>query len=136
MAKRRFQFPNPFKEGNWWGINPRQDVVTKRGITRKRKRMKVAPADICAREAHRIAAEMLRPMNQGLGLVGSATQFRSYVEGVYRRTAFPLLSSTTRTVYSRVLEKYLLPVFGESMLRVLNTMTLQGYFSSLGAVNK
>jgi hypothetical protein len=52
MAKRRFQSPNPFKEGNWWWINPRQDVVTKRGITRKRKRMKVAPGRyMCARGA-------------------------------------------------------------------------------------
>jgi len=55
--------------------------------------MKVAPADVSAREAQKIAAEMLRPMNQGLELIGSATQFRTYVEGVYRRTAFPLLSA-------------------------------------------
>ena len=94
--------------------------------------MKVAPADLSTREAQRIAAEMLRPMNQGSELIGSATQFRIYVEGVYRRTAFPLLSSTTRTVYAWVLVKYLLPTFGDSMLRDLNAMTLQAFFSGLG----
>ena len=132
MAKRRFQDPKPFREGNWWWINPRQDIVTKGGLTRKRKRMKVAPADVSAREAQKIAAEMLRPMNQGLKLIGSATQFRTYVEDVYRRTAFPLLSSTTRAVYSWILDKYLVPVFGDAMLRDLTTMTLQEYFSGLG----
>ena len=132
MAKRRFQDPKPFREGNWWWINPRQDVITKAGLTRKRKRMKVAPADVSACEAKRIASEMLGPMNQGLELIGSATQFRTYVEGVYRRTAFPLLSSTTRAVYSWVLDKYLVPVFGDAMLRDLTTMTLQEYFSGLG----
>ena len=91
MAKRRFQSPTPFREGNWWWINVWHDVITKGGLTRKRKRMKVAPADLSTREAQRIAAEMLRPMNQGSELIGSATQFRIYVEGVYRRTAFPLL---------------------------------------------
>src|SRR6516165_7227517 len=73
MAKRRFQDPKPFREGNWWWINPRQDVITKGGLTRKRKRMKVASADVSAREAQRIAAEMLRPVNQGFELIGSAT---------------------------------------------------------------
>jgi integrase len=132
MAKRRFQDPKPFREGNWWWINPRQDVITKGGLARKRKRMKVASADVSAREAQKIAAEMLQPMNQGLELIGSATQFRTYVEGVYRRTAFPLLSSTTRAVYSWVLDKYLVPVFGDAMLRDLTTMTLQEYFSGPG----
>jgi hypothetical protein len=113
-------------------INPLQDVTTKGGLTRKRTRMKVAPADLSAREAQKIAAEMLRPMNQGLELIGSAMQFRTYVEGVYRRTAFPLLSSTTRAVYSWVLDKYLVPAFGDAMLRDLTTMTLQEYFSGLG----
>ena len=94
--------------------------------------MKVAPADVSAREAQKIAAEMLRPMNQGLELIGSATQFRTYVEGVYRRTAFPLLSATTRAVYSWALDKYLVPVFGDAILRDLTTMTLQEYFSGLG----
>jgi integrase len=131
MTKRRFQDPKPFREGNWWWINPWQDVITKGGLTRRRKRMKVAPADLSAREAQKIAAEMLRPMNQGFEPIGSVTQFRTYVEGVYRRTVFPLLSSTTRTVYSWVLDKYLVPMFGDAMLRDLNTITLQEYFSGL-----
>jgi integrase len=71
-------------------------------------------------------------MNQGLEVIGSATQFSAYVDGVYRGTVLPLLASTTRTVYTWVLDKYLIPKFGDAMLRDLDTMTLQKYFSGLG----
>ena len=71
-------------------------------------------------------------MNQGLEVIGSATQFGSYVDGVYRGTVLPLLASTTGTVYCWVLDKYLMPTFGDAMLRDLDTMTLQKYFSGLG----
>jgi|GEM_PF-1558767 len=27
MARRRYQSPKPFREGNWWWINPWQDVI-------------------------------------------------------------------------------------------------------------
>ena len=36
-------------------------------------------------------------MNQGLEVIGSATDFGTYVAGVYRSTVLPLLASTTRT---------------------------------------
>jgi integrase len=71
-------------------------------------------------------------MNQGLEVIGSATQFSSYVDGVYRGTVLPLLAATTGTVYCWVLDKYLIPTFGDAMLRDLDTMTLQKYFSGLG----
>lgn len=65
MARRRFQDPKPFREGNWWWINPWLDEFIEGRHERKRKRMKVCPADMPDREARKIAAEMLRPMNQG-----------------------------------------------------------------------
>ena len=91
----------------------------------------MAPATLAEREARKVAAEMLRPMNQGLELIGSATEFRAYVDGVYRGTVLPLLASTTQTVYLWVLDKYLIPTFGDRMLRDLNIMMLQKYFSGL-----
>jgi hypothetical protein len=132
MAKRRFQNPKPFREGNWWWIRVWQDQFSDGRFIRKQKRIKVAPATLSEREARKIASEILRPMNQGLEVIGSATQFSAYVDGVYRGTVLPLLASTTRTVYSWVLDRYLIPTFGDAMLRDLNTMTLQKYFSGLG----
>jgi integrase len=132
MAKRRFQSPKPFREGNWWWIKVRQDQFSDGRLKRKQKRVKVGPATLKFPEARTIASEILRPMNQGLEVIGSATQFSSYVDGVYRGTVLPLLASTTGTVYCWVLDKYLIPTFGDAMLRDLNTMTLQKYFSGLG----
>ena len=130
--ERRHQKPKPFREGKWWWINPWRDEITEGGLTRKRKRIEVAPSNISAREAQKIASELLRPMNQGLESIGSATKFSAYVDSVYRGTVLPLLASTTRTVYTWVLDKYLLPAFGDAMLRDLSTMTLQKYFSGMG----
>jgi len=132
MAKRRFQSNTPFREGNWWWIKARQDQLSEGRLKRKQKRIKLAPATVSDREARKIASEILRPMNQGLEVIGSATQFSAYVDGVYRGTVLPLLASTTRAVYSWVLDKYLIPAFGDAMLRDLSTMTLQKYFSGLG----
>jgi len=83
MAKRRFQNPKPFREGNWWWINPWQDEFKQGRLLRKRKRMKIGPAKLSAREAQKIAAETVRPMNQGLESIGSATEFGAHVAGAY-----------------------------------------------------
>jgi integrase len=131
MAKRRFQSPRPFREGNWWWINVWQNEFTQGRITRKRKRMKVAPATVNEREVRKIAAEMLRPLNQGLESIGSAMTFRSYFEDTYKETALPLLASTTQNTYEYALEKYALPAFKEASLRELTPMTLQKYFNGL-----
>jgi integrase len=131
MAKRRFQNPKPFREGNWWWIHVREDQFSDGRLKRKQKRIKVAPATLAEREARKVAEEMLRPMNQGLELIGSATEFRAYVDGVYRGNVLPLLASTTRSNYQWVLDKYLIPTFGDRMLRDPNIMMLQKYFSGL-----
>jgi len=93
----------------------------------------VVDQSLAGRDLGRIAAEMLRPMNQGLETVGSAMLFGAYVEGTYRSAVMPLLASTTRSNYNHNLNRYLLPIFGDVPLRELSTLTLQKYFSSLNA---
>src|SRR2546428_2868122 len=66
MARRRFQAPKPQKIGNWWYLLYWQDEFSEGDRTRKRKRVKLAPASMLAREVEKIAAETLRPLNQGL----------------------------------------------------------------------
>jgi hypothetical protein len=58
--------------------------------------MKVVSATLSEREARRIAVETLRPMNQGLESIGSATQLGAYIASTYRATVLPLLATTTR----------------------------------------
>ncbi len=131
MARRRFQSPKPFREGNWWWINPWRDEFQDGKLIRKRKRIKVAEATIPEREARKIAAEMLRPMNQGLESIGSATPFGTYVDATYRPTVLPVLASTTRTNYEYMLKKHLLPMFRSTPLRDMSSLKLQTYFSTL-----
>jgi len=133
MAARRYQQPKPFREGHWWRINPWQDEFKEGRLERKRKRMKVCPAETPEREARKIATELLRPMNQGLQTIGSATRFGEYVNGTYRPTVLPLMASTTQASYEGTLRKYLMPAFGDMPLRDLSTLTLQKYFSGLGS---
>ena len=64
MARRRFQNPKPFREGNWWWINPWQDQFKEGRIERKRKRMKVCPAEMPEREARKMAMRALREATQ------------------------------------------------------------------------
>ena len=132
MARRRFQNCKPFREGNWWWITPWQDEFKEGRIERKKKRIKVCPVDTLEREARKIANEMLRPMNQGLQTIGSATRFAEYVNGTYLPTVLPLLASTTQSTYEGTLRKYLMPTFGEMPLRDLSTLSLQKYFSGMG----
>ena len=129
MARRRFQSPKPERAGNSWWLRIYEDVGT--AGTRKRKRIKLGPASMPEREVKKIAAEILRPVNQGLITVGSGVNFIEYVNTTYIPTELPLLATTTANSYQGVIAKYLEPRFKGSCLRELTPLTLQQYFSGL-----
>lgn len=131
MARRRFQDPRPKRLGKWWYLLCWQDEFIDGRRIRKRKRLKLAPATMPEREVQKIAAESLRPMNQGLVTVGSATKFEDYVENVYRPTVLPLLSKTTQDRYANVIKVHLMPTFGQLCLRDLTPLAVQRYFSGM-----
>ncbi len=133
MARRRFQDPKPFRRGEWWCLLYWQDTLAGGRWQRKRKWAKLAPATTPEREVRKIAAELLRPMNQGLISVGSAIDLGDYVRSTYIPTVLPLMASTTRATYEGTLRKYLLPTFGEMPLRDITTLNLQKHFSGLGS---
>ena len=70
--------------------------VRRRSSTKKEDRVRMAPATVPERETREIASEPLRPQNQGLELVGSATNFNEYVENTYKPLLMPLMAKTTR----------------------------------------
>jgi hypothetical protein len=131
MQKRRFQDPQPKREGNFWYLLHWQDSFSEGVLIRKRQRVKLAPATMPEREVKKIAADILRPMNQGLISAGSAVTFSQYVDSEYMPSTLPQLSSSTQDCYRGVIGKYLVPTFGDLCLRDLTPRTLQRYFSTL-----
>src|SRR6516225_4231662 len=129
MARRRFQDPKPFREGAFWWLLYRQDEVVDGKRIRKRKRIKLAPADMPEREARKIAVEVLRPFNQGLVTIGSATKFSDYVEQEYKMTVLPTFTARTQERYEGIIRNYLSPEFGQLPLRELTPLRIQKYFS-------
>ena len=131
MARRRFQDPKPKREGEWWYLLVWEDEFVAGQRTRKRKRKKIAPASMPEREVRKIAAELLRPLNQGLESIGSATNFTTYVRETYMPVVLPLMAKSTQDRSAGIIGNYLIPVFGEMCLRDLSPLTIQKYFSGM-----
>ena len=58
--------------------------------------VKFAPATMSEREVRKVAAEYLRPLNQGLESLGSATNFTTYVNETYIPVVLPLMATTRK----------------------------------------
>ncbi len=113
MARRRFQDPKPFRRGEWWCLLYWQDHLVGGTSQRKRKWAKLAPASAPEREVRKIAAELLRPMNQGLITVGSAVNFEDYVQSTYIPTVLPAGEDDTGLLPGRT------PQVPETVLRLV-----------------
>lgn len=69
----------------FWVLYYWQDEFIDDERRRRKKRHKLAPGTTPEREVRKIGAEFLRPVNQGLVPLGSATGFTEYVDGTYNR---------------------------------------------------
>jgi integrase len=83
------------------------------------------------REVQKVAAEYLRPLNQGFESIGSATNFNHYVETTYIPVVMPSMAKSTQDRYKGVIRNYLIPAFGNLCLRDLSRLTVQRYFSEM-----
>jgi integrase len=133
MARRRFQSPTPTRRGEWWTIQVWADEFIGGQHKRTHKRVRVAPGTMSEREVKKVVAEYLRPINQGLESIGSATNFTHYVTNTYEPVIMPLMAKTTQHRYRGVIANYLAPTFGNLCLRDLTTLTVQRYFSGLSS---
>lgn len=131
MARRRFQAPNPERRGKYWVLRFWQDEFKDGRRIRERKRIKLAPASMSEREVRKIAAEHLRPMNQGLVTVGSATNFTEFVDNVYVPVTLPKMASSTQERYEGIIDNYLKPQFGGLCLRDISVLSVDRYLSGL-----
>src|SRR5215468_9043076 len=75
MARRRCQDPKPRREGKQWVLYYWVDVFENGKPRRKKKREPIGPGSMPEREARKVALELLRRINEGLGNIGSATSF-------------------------------------------------------------
>jgi integrase len=132
MARRRFQDPKPRLEGNWWVLYYWRDEFTNGQRRRRKKRERLAPATLKEREVRKIAAEFLRPLNQGLVPIGAATSFTEFVDGTYTPVVLPTMAKSTQDRYGGVIRNYLKPQFGSLCLRDITMLTVDRYFSGLG----
>lgn len=131
MARRRFQAPKPEKRGNYWVLRYWQDEFKDGRRTRKRIRIKLGPASMAEREVKKIASEHLRPMNQGLITIGSATNFTEFVDNVYVPVSMTKMASSTQNRYRGIIKNYLKPQFGSLCLRDISVLSADRYLSGL-----
>jgi len=131
MARRRFQNPKPKRRGEWWTLRVWKPTVINGQLRRTRERVRLAPATMNIREVQKVAAEYLRPLNQGFESIGSATNFNHYVETTYIPVVMPSMAKSTQDRYKGVIKNYLNPAFGALCLRDLSRLTVQRYFSEM-----
>ncbi len=136
MARRRFQDPKPRKEGRWWVLYDRQDEFSDGERSRNKKRHKLAPATMPEREVCKMAAEFLRPVNQGLVPIGSATGFTDYVDSTYIPVVLEQMAASTKDRYEGIIGNYLKPQFGGLCLRDITTLSVDRYLAGLGKTTK
>jgi integrase len=129
MARRRYQEPVPKKHGKHWTIVVMEDYLKDGQPKRRQKRIRLAPLSTKWRTVLRLRDERIKPLNQGMLAFGSATDLNTFVRQTYIPKEMPLLAITTQQRYLGVLEKKLLPHFGNSLLRDLTPAVLQEFFS-------
>jgi len=132
MARRRYQNPKPRKEGRWWVLYYWSDEFIDGERRRKKKRRKLAPGTTPEREVLKIAAEFLRPINQGLVPLGSATGFSEYLDTTYVPVVLEQMAASTKNRYEGVIRNYLKPTFGVLCLRDITTLSVDRYLAGLG----
>jgi integrase len=132
MARRRFQNPKPRQEGRWWVLYYWQDEFINGERSRKKTRTVLAPGTTPEREVRKIAAEFLRPINQGLVPLGSATGFSEYLDTTYIPVVLEQMAASTKDRYKGVIRNYLKPQFGGLCLRDITTLSVDRYLASLG----
>jgi integrase len=90
-------------------------------------------ADIPTRRlAQRLVDAKLRPINQGIYRPKTTLTFREFVESHWKPNLFPTFKPSTRSGYTYLLEKYLLPFFGTSNLAEIGRQTVQSFVAQLG----
>lgn len=117
----------PVWVGRWWeeAIGP--------GNERKRiRRSEIlgAVADVpTRREAKKLFAERMRPINGGDYRPQATQTLRSYIQNRWMPLVRPTLKYSTNQFYSHIIQHHLIPVIGDMQLRNISRDVVQSYLS-------
>lgn len=115
MAKRRFQQPALERHGGYWTIRIRRDEVIGGELVRKQVREQIAPLTEPKREALKLLARKMEPINQQPLTLGSAVTLAEFT-GLYKKTVLPMMSKSHASRYRGIIKNYLVPSLGKLML--------------------
>jgi len=84
-------------------------------------------SELSKREAQNLLEDRLRPVNRGRAVPRSNITFRRFVEDEFRPLVLPTLKFATREIYTLLLDKHLLPRFGEECIADIATPEVQRF---------
>jgi integrase len=132
LARRRFQTGSIRKRGKrhpvwelqWWA-----DYLTTEGKIERRRESEILGyvADLNRKQARKLAAERLLPLNQGKTTPMASITFADFVERFFVPNALPALKLSTRKRYRSTLNFHLIPAFGHKRLCDVSTLDLQSF---------
>jgi len=131
MARHRYQLGCLFVRGKRpkvWVARWRERVLTSNGMsTLLRSEVLGAVKEISRRQAQNLLEDRLRPLNTGRTVPRSIITFRRFVEDEFKPLVLPTLKFATREIYSLLLNKHLLPRFGEECIAEITTPAVQRF---------
>jgi len=132
MVRRRYQLGCLFVRGKRpkvWVARWRERVLTSNGgmSTLLRSEVLGAVKEISRRQAQNLLEDRLRPLNTGRTVPRSIITFRRFVEDEFKPLVLPTLKFATREIYSLLLNKHLLPRFGEECIAEITTPEVQRF---------
>ena len=132
MARRRHQIGCLFVRGKRpkvWVARWRERVLTSKGSMSTILRSEVlgTVSDLSKRQAQNLLEDRLRPVNRGRAVPRSNISLRRFVEDEFRPLVLPTLKFATREIYTLLLDKHLLPRFGEECIADIATPEVQRF---------
>jgi integrase len=135
LARRRYQTGSIRKRGKrhpvwelqWWA-----DYLTADGKIARKRESKILGyvADLNRKQAQKLAAEQLLPLNQGKLTPMATVTFDEFIERFFVPNALPTLKQSTRKRYRSTINFHLKPAFGHKRLCDISTLEIQGFVLS------
>ncbi|MDE2103413.1 MAG: tyrosine-type recombinase/integrase [Patescibacteria group bacterium] len=130
MPRERFQDPTveQSKNGSYY-IRPWVDVITKDGITRRKKTIVLGPATMKQREVLAAKRRVMETINRASYVVQSQIVFGAlldeYAERHIKRQAYP-----TQKKYESLIKNHIRPAFGELQLIEITAKRVQEWLDA------
>ena len=132
LARRRYQLGSIRKRGKrypvwelqWWA-----DCLSVDGKIERRRESAILGylAEVTSKQAKKLAAEKLLPLNQGKLTPMATITFETFIESFFVPNALPTLKQSTCKRYRSTINCHLLPAFGHKRLCDISTLNLQAF---------